>query len=91
MAGTIPPWRAHYRPVAVTPHNSENASDELAGKMGRLTPDPCNAARDMGALGHTAPPLALQLIDEQLRPVVVGSFSTLPSAAAGPLLLAVMV
>ena len=82
--------RQAYSPVAVTPQVSVNTRLELAGNDGMARPA-WNAARLIGAAGHTAAPLVTaQVTAVQARPGATGSVTMAPAASDGPVLLTVM-
>lgn len=78
-------------PVAVTPQIKLNTKLELPGEMFKINPGPCMAVSEIGAVGHIAPLLALQVTDVQTRPALEMSLMNEPSAAAGQALNAVTV
>ena len=79
----------------MTPQVTSKVSVELAGKLLIGMPLPCKLAIVTLAAGTEAaqvvPTAEVQVTVLQLRPVATGSRSMLPLAAAGPVLLMVMV
>ena len=82
-----------YCPVAVTPQTTENMTVLLAGRTGKITPEPCSEATvTLPAVGQDAPPeTPVQVTCVQFKPVATGSLRTEPAAFAGPALATVIV
>ena len=85
-------YYAVYCPVAVIPQVTSNVTELLAGMV--VTVAPLASKKLLGVAGQVAPPVRLagaQVTEVHDRPALAASFSTAPSAASGPALLATTV